>query len=266
MLARCRSWWFWPGRPVRPRTVREESRRCCGSTIRRPYAPQIAAWRQMRRELRTAPPAEPVAYTRPAHFMREPAVTEGVLSPTQSAVRGRDKNGRKIEARSPPSHRAHQPRTGSRVMRSGGDACRPRVPASRGTPTRPPPSSSACARRPPCGPAPARDPVAATGGKHLRASPGRRGQQVCSFSPHDGRTMAVKPRRRPRRPVLDLQAALLEWDQDSGASTRGADPARGAVPFAPLGFARSPATRRSRSGEPPQCLYNDFGPSSIDDG
>ena len=228
-------------------------------------AHRIAAWRQLRRELRTAPPADLWRYTADLLYLIEnPAVREAFF-PTASHRYAVEPARPADEAQITAIARAHQPAGAVAVMRSWWDTM---------------PSAFRVARDPDGSPAafqclceatsvPARllaaDPVAATWREHLRANPVPRGQQVL-FLRHmlaaDGGE-ATTPAHAAL--ILDLKRRYLEMrPRLRRIYSLAADPAAALSQFAPLGFARLPDGAAEIGGTTYHALYNDFGPSSID--
>ena len=228
-------------------------------------AHRIAAWRQLRRELRTAPPADLWRYTADLLYLIEnPAVREAFF-PTASHRYAVEPARPADEAQITAIARAHQPAGAVTMMRSWWDTM---------------PSAFRVARDPDGSPAafqclceatsvPARllaaDPVAATWREHLRANPVPRGQQVL-FLRHmlaaDGGE-ATTPAHAAL--ILDLKRRYLEMrPRLRRIYSLAADPAAALSQFAPLGFARLPDGTAEIGGTTYHALYNDFGPSSID--
>ena len=217
-------------------------------------AHRIAAWRQLRRELRTAPPADLWRYTADLLYLIEnPAVREAFF-PTASHRYAVEPARPADEAQITAIARAHQPAGAVAVMRSWWDTM---------------PSAFRVARDPDGSPAafqclceatsvPARllaaDPVAATWREHLRANPVPRGQQVL-FLRHmlaaDGGE-ATTPAHAAL--ILDLKRRYLEMrPRLRRIYSLAADPAAALSQFAPLGFARSPGRRRRDRGNHLPC-------------
>jgi len=228
-------------------------------------AHRIAAWRQLRRELRSAPPADLWRYTADLLYLIEnPAVREAFF-PTASHRYAVEPARPADEAQITAIARAHQPAEAVAVMRSWWDTM---------------PFAFRVARDPDGSPAafqclceatsvPARllaaDPVAATWREHLRANPVPRGQQVL-FLRHmlaaDGGE-ATTPAHAAL--ILDLKRCYLELrPRLRRIYSLAADPAAALSQFAPLGFARLPDGAAEIGGTIYHALYNDFGPSSID--
>jgi DNA-binding response OmpR family regulator len=228
-------------------------------------AHRIAAWRQLRRELRTAPPADLWRYTADLLYLIEnPAVREAFF-PTASHRYAVEPARPADEAQITAIARAHQPAGAVTMMRSWWDTM---------------PSAFRVARDPDGSPAafqclceaasvPARllaaDPVAAIWREHLRANPVPRGQQVL-FLRHmlaaDGGE-ATTPAHAAL--ILDLKRRYLEMrPRLRRIYSQAADPAAALSQFAPLGFARLPDGAAEIGGTTYHALYNDFGPSSID--
>jgi hypothetical protein len=228
-------------------------------------AHRIAAWRQLRRELRTARPADLWRYTADLLYLIEnPAVREAFF-PTASHRYAVEPARLADEAQITAIARAHQPAGAVAVMRSWWDTM---------------PSAFRVARDPDGSPAAfqclceatsvpawllAADPVAATWREHLRAHPVPRGQQVL-FLRHmlaaDGGE-ATTPAHAAL--ILDLKRRYLEMrPRLRRIYSLAADPAAALSQFGPLGFARLPDGAAEIGGATYHALYNDFGPSSID--
>ena len=203
-------------------------------------AHRIAAWRQLRRELRTAPPADLWRYTADLLYLIEnPAVREAFFPTASSGTRSSGRPG--DEAQITAIARAHQPAAAVAVMRSWWDAMPSAFRVARDA------DGSAAAFQCLCEATsvPARllsaDPVAATWREHLRANPVPRGQQVL-FLRHmlaaDGGE-ATTPAHAAL--ILDLKRRYLEMrPRLRRIYSLAADPAAALSQFAPLGFARLP--------------------------
>jgi DNA-binding response OmpR family regulator len=228
-------------------------------------AHRIAAWRQLRRELRTAPPADLWRYTADLLYLIEnPAVREAFF-PTASQRYAVEPARPADEAQITAIARAHQPAGAVAVMLSWWETM---------------PSAFRVARDPDGSPAafqclceatsvPARllaaDPVAATWREHLRANPVPRGQQVL-FQRHmlaaDGGEATTPPHAAL---ILDLKRRYLEMrPRLRRIYSQAADPAAALSQLTPLGFARLPDGAAEIGGTTYHAIYNDFGPSSID--
>ncbi|HEX6857727.1 MAG TPA: winged helix-turn-helix domain-containing protein [Streptosporangiaceae bacterium] len=228
-------------------------------------AHRIAAWRQLRRELSAAPPADLWRYTADLLYLIEnPAVREAFF-PTASHRYAVEPARPADEARITAIARAHQPAGAVAVMRSWWDTM---------------PSAFRVARDPDGSPAafqclceatsvPARllaaDPVAAAWREHLRANPVPRGQQAL-FLRHmlaaDGGE-ATTPAHAAL--ILDLKRRYLEMrPRLRRIYSQAADPDAALFQLAPLGFARLPDSAAEIGGTTYHAIYNDFGPSSID--
>jgi hypothetical protein len=228
-------------------------------------AHRIAAWQQLRRELRTAPPADLWRYTADLLYLIEnPAVRE-VFFPTASQRYAVEPARPADEAQITAIARAHQPAAAVTMMRSWWDTM---------------PSAFRVARDPGGSPAafqclceatsvPARllaaDPVAGTWREHLRANPVPRGQQVL-FLRHmlaaDGGEAATPAQAAL---ILDLKRRYLEMrPRLRRIYSLAADLPAALSQLGPLGFARLPDGAAEIGGTTCHALYNDFGPSSID--
>jgi hypothetical protein len=228
-------------------------------------AHRIAAWRQLRRELRSAPPADLWRYTADLLYLIEnPAVREAFFPTTShryAVEPARPADGPGITAIA----RAHQPAEAVALMRSWWDTM---------------PSAFRVARNPDGTPAayqclceatsvPARlvaaDPVVAIWREHLRAKPVPRGQQVL-FLRHmlaaDGGE-ATTPAQAAL--ILDLKRRYLEMRPGlRRIYSLAADPAGAVTQLGPLGFARLSDGAVEIGAATYHVFYNDFGPSSID--
>ncbi len=217
-------------------------------------AHRIAAWRQLRRELRTAPPADLWRYTADLLYLIEnPAVREAFF-PTASQRYAVEPARPADEAQITAIARAHQPAGAVTVMRSWWDTM---------------PSAFRVARDPDGSPAafqclceatsvPARllaaDPVAATWREHLRANPVPRGQQVL-FLRHmlaaDGGE-ATTPAHAAL--ILDLKRRYLEMrPRLRRIYSLAAESRRGAVPVRAARLRQSPGRRRRDRGDHLPC-------------
>src|SRR5262250_1815362 len=228
-------------------------------------AHRIAAWRQLRRELRTAPPADLWRYTADLLYLIEnPAVREAFF-PTTSYRYAVEPARPADEAQITAIARAHQPAGAVAMMRSWWDTM---------------PSAFRVARDPDGSPAAfqclceatsvptrllAADPVVATWRRHLRANPVPRGQQVL-FLRHmlaaDGGE-ATTPAHAAL--ILDLKRRYLEMrPRLRRIYSQAADPAAALFQLAPLGFTPLPDSAAEIGGTTYHAICNDFGPSSID--
>ena len=162
-------------------------------------AHRIAAWQQLRRELRTAPPTDLWRYTADLLYLIEnPAVREAFF-PTAGYRYAVEPARPADEAQITAIARAHQPAEAVAMIGAGGTRCRPPS-AWRGTPTGPRPRSSACARRPPCRPGSSRRTRWPSHGESTCAPIRCRAASRCSFSATCWPPTAAKPRRRPTPP------------------------------------------------------------------
>src|SRR5580704_3805684 len=228
-------------------------------------AHRIAAWRQLRRELRTAPPADLWRYTADLLYLIEnPAVREAFF-PTSSHRYAVEPARPADEAQITAIARAHQPAGAVTMMRSWWDMMPSAFRVARDADGSPAAFQCLCE----AASVPARllaaDPVAATWREHLRANPVPRGQQVL-FLRHmlaaDGGE-ATTPAHAAL--ILDLKRRYLEMrPRLRRIYSLAADPVAALSQFAPLGFARLPEGAAEIGGTTYHALYNDFGPSSID--
>jgi hypothetical protein len=228
-------------------------------------AHRIAAWRQLRRELRTAPPADLWRYTADLLYLIEnPAVREAFF-PTGSHRYAVEPARPADEAPITAIAQAHQGAGAVAVMRSWWDTMPSAFRVARDPDGAPAAFQCLCeATSVPAGLL-AADPVAATWREHLRAHPVPRGQQV-RFLRHllaaDGGE-ATTPAHAAL--VLDLKRRYLEMrPRLRRIYSLAADPDAALAQFAPLGFARLPDGAADIGGTTYHALYNDFGPSSID--
>jgi hypothetical protein len=228
-------------------------------------AHRIAAWRQLRRELRTAPPADLWRYTADLLYLIEnPAVREAFF-PTGSYRYAVEPARPTDEAQITAIASAHQPAGAVALMRSWWDTM---------------PSAFRVARNPDGSPVAfqclceatsvpawllAADPLAATWREHLRANPVPRGQQVL-FQRHllaaDGGE-ATTPANAAL--ILDLKRRYLEMrPRLRRIYSLAADSTAALSQLAPLGFTLVPDAVSEIGGTTYHALYNDFGPSSVD--
>jgi hypothetical protein len=228
-------------------------------------AHRIAAWRQLRRELRTAPPADLWRYTADLLYLIEnPAVREAFF-PTASHRYAVEPARPADEAQVTAIARAHQSAGAVAVMRSWWDTIPSAFRVARDSDGSPAAFQCLCEATSVPARLLAADPVAATWREHLRANPVPRGQQVL-FLRHmlaaDGGE-ATTPAHAAL--VLDLKRRYLEMrPRLRRIYSLAADPAAALSQFAPLGFARLPDGAADIGGTTYHALYNDFGPSSID--
>jgi hypothetical protein len=228
-------------------------------------AHRIAAWRQLRRELGAAPPADLWRYTADLLYLIEnPAVREAFF-PTASHRYAVEPARPADEAQIIAIARAHQPAGAVAVLRSWWDAMPSAFHVARNPDGSPAAFQCLCeATSVPAGLL-AADPVAVTWREHLRANPVPRGQQVL-FLRHmlaaDGGE-ATTPANAAL--ILDLKRRYLEMrPRLRRIYSQAADPAAAMFQLAPLGFARLPDGAAEIGGTTFHALYNDFGPSSID--
>src|SRR6516164_3756881 len=226
---------------------------------------RIAAWRQLRRELRAAPPADLWRYTADLLYLIEnPAVREAFF-PTAGQRYAVEPARPADEAQITAIARAYQPAGAVAVMRLWWDT----MPSSFRVARDSDGSSAAfqCLCEATAVPAwlLAADPMAATWREHLRANPVPRGQQVL-FQRHmlaaDGGE-ATTPAHAAL--ILDLKRRYLEMrPRLRRIYSLAADLDAALSQLAPLGFARLPDGAVEIDGTTYHALYNDFGPSSID--
>src|ERR1700751_3183249 len=228
-------------------------------------AHRIAAWRQLRRELRTAPPADLWRYTADLLYLIEnPAVREAFF-PTASQRYAAEPGRPADEAQITAIARAHQPAGAAAVMLSWWETIPPAFRVARDPAG--PPAAFQCLCEAPSVPARllAAAPVAAIWREHLRANPVPRGQQVLFL-----RHMLAADGGEATTPalaalILDLKRRYLEMrPRLRRIYSLAADPVAALSQLAPLGFARLPEGAARNGGTTYHALYNDFGPSSID--
>jgi hypothetical protein len=226
---------------------------------------RIAAWRQLRRELRTAPPTDLWRYTADLLYLIEnPAVREAFF-PTGSHRYAVEPARPADEAQITGIARAHQPAEAVTMVRSWWDAMPSAFRVARDSDG----STVAyqCLVEATTVPAGllAGDPVAATWREHLRANPVPRGQQVLFL-----RHMLAADGGEATTPalaalILDLKRRYLEMrPRLRRIYSLAADPTARLAQYAPLGFALLPDGATEIGGATFHALYNDFGPSSID--
>jgi DNA-binding winged helix-turn-helix (wHTH) protein len=228
-------------------------------------AHRVTAWRQLRRELRTAPPADLWRYTADLLYLIEnPAVREAFF-PTGSHRYAVEPARPDDEAQVTAIACAHLPAGAVAVMRSWWDTMPSAFRVARDPDGSP--AAFQCLCEATCVPAwlLAADPVAATWREHLRANPVPRGQQVLfqryTLAADGGE--AITPAHAAL--ILDLKRRYLEMrPRLRRIYTLAADPAARLAQIAPLGFARLPDGAAEIGGTTYHALYNDFGPSSID--
>ncbi len=228
-------------------------------------AHKIAAWRQLRRELRTAPPADLWRYTADLLYLIEnPAVREAFF-PTANQPYAVEPARPADESRIVDIARAHQPAAAVTVMRSWWEAMPSGFRVARDADGSPAAFQCVCEATSVPARLLAADPVAAIWREHLRAHPVPRGQQVL-FLRHmlaaDGGEATTSAHAAL---ILDLKRSYLEMrPRLRRIYSVAADPAAALAQFAPLGFARLPDGAAEIGGTTYHALYNDFGPSSID--
>jgi hypothetical protein len=228
-------------------------------------AHKIAAWRQLRRELRTAPPADLWRYTADLLYLIEnPAVREAFF-PTAGQRYAVEPARPTDEARITAIACAHQPAEAVTVMRSWWHAMPSEFRVARNADGSPAAFQCVCEATSVPSRLLAADPVAATWREHLRAHPVPRGQQVL-FLRHmlaaDGGEATTAAHAAL---ILDLKRRYLEMrPRLRRIYSVAADPAAALSQFAPLGFAALPEGAAEIGGTTYHALFNDFGPSSID--
>ena len=228
-------------------------------------AHRIAAWRQLRRELRTAPPTDLWRYTADLLYLIEnPAVREAFF-PTASQRYAVEPARPADEAQIAAIASAHQPGAAVALMRSWWDAMPSAFRVARS------PDGSVASFQCLCEATSvptrllAADPVAVRWREHLRANPVPRGQQVLLL-----RHMLAADGGEATTPahaalILDLKRRYLEMrPRLRRIYSLAADPEARLSQFAPLGFARLPDGAAEIGGTTYHTLFNDFGPSSID--
>ena len=202
---------------------------------------KIAAWRQLRRELRTAPPTDLWRYTADLLYLIEnPAVREAFF-PTAGQQYAVEPARPADEASIAAIARAHQPAEAVDVMRSWWDTMPSAFRVARDSDGSPAAFQCLCESTAVPAWLFAADPVAATWREHLRANPVPRGQQVL-FLRHmlaaDGGEATTSAYAAL---VLDLKRRYLEMrPRLRRIYSMAADPAAALSQFAPLGFARLP--------------------------
>jgi hypothetical protein len=208
---------------------------------------RIAAWRQLRRELRTAPPADLWRYTADLLYLVEnPAVREAFF-PTASHRYAVEPARAADEAQITAIARAHQPARAVSVLQSWWDTMPSAFRVARSADGSPAAFQCLCE----AASVPARllavDPVAATWREHLRTNPVPRGQQVL-FLRH---TLAADSGEATTPAyaalILDLKRRYLEM-RPRLRRLAGRGPPRGAVP-----------ARAARLRPPPRWCRRDRG-------
>ncbi|HTR92636.1 MAG TPA: winged helix-turn-helix domain-containing protein [Trebonia sp.] len=228
-------------------------------------AHRIAAWRQLRRELRTAPPTDLWRYTADLLYLIEnPAVREAFF-PTASYRYAVEPARPDDETQITAIARAHQPAEAVTLMRSWWDAMPSAFRVARDSDGSPVAYQCLCEATTVPAWLLAADPAAATWREHLRANPVPRGQQVLFL-----RHMLAADGGEATTPalaalILDLKRRYLEMrPRLRRIYSIATDPAARLAQFAPLGFAQLPDGAAEIGGATFHALYNDFGPSSID--
>ncbi|BEP16377.1 ATP-binding protein [Acidothermaceae bacterium B102] len=226
---------------------------------------RIAAWRQLRRELRTAPPADLWRYTADLLYLIEnPAVREAFF-PTASQPYAVEPARPDDEAQIIAIARAHQPAGAVELVRSWWETMATAFRVSRDSDGSPAAFQCLCEATSVPTWLLAADPVAASWREHLRANPVPRGQQVL-FLRHmvaaDGGEVTTSANAAL---ILDMKRRYLEMrPRLRRIYSAAADPAAALAQLAPLGFDRLPNGTSEIDGTTYHALYNDFGPSSID--
>jgi len=226
---------------------------------------RIAAWRQLRHELRAAPPADLWRYTADLLYLIEnPAVREAFF-PTGSHRYAVEPARPADEAQIIAIAGAHQPAGAVALMRSWWDAMPSAFRVARDSDGSPAAFQCLCEATSVPAWLLAADPVAATWREHLRANPVPRGQQVLfqrQMLAADGGE-ATTPAHAAL--ILDLKRRYLEMrPRLRRIYTQATDPAATLSQLAPLGFARLPDGAAEIGGTTYHAFCNDFGPSSID--
>jgi hypothetical protein len=228
-------------------------------------AHRVAAWRQLRRELRTAPPADLWRYTADLLYLIEnPAVREAFF-PTASYRYAVEPARPADEAQITAIASAHQPAEAVTMMRSWWDTMPSAFRVARDPDGSPAAFQCLCEATSVPGRLLAADLVAVRWREHLRGSPVPRGQQVLFL-----RHMLAADGGEATTPalaalILDLKRRYLEMrPRLRRIYSLAADPAAVLAQLAPLGFARLPDGAAEIGGVTYHTLYNDFGPSSID--
>ena len=228
-------------------------------------AHRIAAWRQLRRELRTAAPVDLWRYTADLLYLVEnPAVREAFF-PTTGQRYAVEPARPADEERITAIARAHQPAGAVGMMRSWWSTMPSAFRVARDSDGIPAAFQCLCEATSVPAWLLAEDPVAAAWREHLRANPVPRGQRVL-FLRHmlaaDGGE-AITPAHAAL--VLDLKRRYLELRPGlRRIYSLAADPGAALLHLAPLGFVPVPDGVAEIGGTTFHALYNDFGPSSID--
>lgn len=228
-------------------------------------AHKIAAWRQLRRELRTAPPADLWRYTADLLYLIDnPAVREAFF-PTAGQPYAVEPARPTDAAAITAIAREHQPAGAVAVLKSWWDTMPSAFRVARDSDGSPAAFQCLCEATSVPAWLLAADPVATTWREHMRANPVPRGQRVL-FLRHmlaaDGGE-ATTPAHAAL--ILDLKRRYLEMrPRLRRIYSMAADPAAALSQFAPLGFAHLPDGAAQIGGTTYHALYNDFGPSSID--
>jgi transcriptional regulator len=240
-------------------------------------AHRIAAWRQLRHELRAAPPADLWRYTADLLYLIEnPAVREAFF-PTGSHRYAVEPARPADEAQIIAIARAHQPAGAVALMRSWWETMPSAFRVARDSDGSPAAFQCLCEASSVPAWLLAEDPVAAAWREHLRANPIPRGQQVLfqrQMLAADGGE-ATTPAHAAL--ILDLKRRYLEMrPRLRRIYTQATDPAAALSQLAPLGFTRLPGGTAQKDGTAQEhgaaeiggttyyAFCNDFGPSSID--
>src|SRR6201986_220374 len=220
-------------------------------------AHRIAAWRQLRRELRSAPPTDLWRYTADLLYLIEnPAVREAFF-PTASYRYAVEPARPADEARITAIARAHQSAGAVAMLQSWWDTMPSAFRGARAADGSPAAFQCLCE----AGSVPARllaaDPATAVWREHLRANPVPRGQQVLFL-----RHMLAADGGEATTPalaalILDLKRRYLEMrPRLRRIYSLAADPTARLAQFAPLGFAQLPdGAAESGGGTVPAPLH-----------
>jgi hypothetical protein len=228
-------------------------------------AHRIAAWRQLRSELRTAPPTDLWRYTADLLYLIEnPAVREAFFPTGRHPFAVEPARPADIDQITAIA-RAHQQTEAVTLMRSWWDTMPSAFRVARDADGSPVAYQCLCEATTVPAWLLGEDPVVATWREHLRANPVPRGQQVLFL-----RHMLAADGGEATTPalaalILDLKRRYLEMrPRLRRIYSLAADPTARLAQFAPLGFTLLPDGAAEIGGATFHALYNDFGPSSID--